>query len=390
MGCFAGVVAVILLGRIHISAAVNDTCDLYAAVGQSLNLPFDFKDLTTKHDLQWTHNNTVVYKQISGKVISGTAEDISPTGALSLRNLQFSAAGIYQANVLTSSKPTWSRRLCVMDSVTKPQLTYVCDFKSSAVALNCNVINSQALVFSWMLGKTILQRETRQTLSLTLGQLKGGSVMCAVENKASRSNSDVVFPACKSPTASTPAPVCLPFKMFGAVLAAGGGLVLVLLIVIIILCCRQKRTKAQMRSGNKVELRLASVNKQEFGSVSPDYETMHATEDYTCPSPKPSPRACNKSGSELEGEAKNKPLQASPTDEEQKPSPVPKPRTKLTQTPNAWTNKQTCLLSNNLQCDKNPTVNVTSWLISICDPWQTVMHGCQSCMLLLLSQTVSL
>lgn len=363
MGCFASTVGVILLlGFIDLSAGNKDTCDVYAEVGQNLNLSFVYEGLTNQHGLKWTHNNKEVFSRQQGKVTLGKIDDISPMGSLSLKNLQFSDAGTYQATVLHPNNTIatkWSGRLCVIDKVTKPQLTYVCDFKSSAVNLNCNVTSPQGLVFSWTHDKKKLPSQTRQTLSIPLGRLQGGNFMCSVENKVSKENSNVVRPTCKSPSPSPPTLYCLTFKTFGAVLAAGGALILVLLIIIIILCCRHKRTKTKMKLRNKVEL---SLPLQEPGSISPDYETMHATEDYPCPSPKPSPRAFYKNGSQLEGQTENRPVQLSTAAEEQKPSPVPKPRTKITQTPNIWMClcchlrnfqeliQRTCLWSNNLHC----------------------------------------
>ncbi|XP_029010700.1 uncharacterized protein LOC114857930 [Betta splendens] len=340
MGRFAVMAAVFLLGCSLLSAADTDTCKVYAAVGKNLTLSFELSyKLSSRDGLKWTHNGTTVYWRDSSGLIYLMADSVSSTGSLLLNNLQFSSAGFYEATVSNPSQretKIWSGRVCVVDAVTKPQLTYDCDFKAGAVVLNCKAPSPQALLFSWTLGTTLLQKEMGQTLRLPLERLKGGSVACVVNNKASGANSDAVLPVCKSPTppprvpAPGPGQVCLPLKTFGAMLVGGAGLVLVLLIVIIVLCCRHKRTGAQMRSGNKAELRLTSVNKQELGSIGPDYETMPASEDYPCPSPRPSPRACKNTA-----EAQQKPLLAAPAEEEQKPSPVPKPRTKLTQTPDA-------------------------------------------------------
>lgn len=330
MGCFAAIVGVVfLLGFFNHSAANKDACDIYATIGQSLALPFAYEGLTNTHVLYWTHNDTVVFSRQQGRVTVGKAEDITQTGSLLLKNLQFSGAGTYQVQIRHPSNSTaekWSGRLCVMDKLPKPQLTYVCDFKSNAVNLNCNVINPEGLVISWTLGKKTLP----STLSMSLAQLKDENFMCSVENKASKENSNVVHPTCKGSSPSSPKLYCFTFKTVGAVLAGGGGLILLLLIVIIILCCLHKRTKTQMRRTNK--MKLTSVNKPLSGSISPDHETMHATEEYPCPSPKPSPRACYKNDSQLEDQT----AQLSTAAEEQKPSPVPKPRTKITQRPNVW------------------------------------------------------
>lgn len=339
MGRFAAIVGVVfLLGFFNLSASNKVVCDISATVGQSLTLPSVYEELTNTNGLYWTHNNTPVFSREQSRVTVGKAEDISQNGSLILKNLQFSGAGTYQADVLISNNRVtkWSGHLCVMDklpqSTIQPKLTYICDFKSNTVNLNCNVPQQEGLVISWTLGKKTLPNETRRTLRIPLAQLKDENVMCSMENKASKENSNVVRPTCKSSSPSPPKSHCFTLVTIAAVLAGGGGLILLLVIVIIILCCHHKRAKAQMRRMNKVKLSFPSLNKQQSGSISPDYETMHATEDYAWPSPKPSPRACYKNDSQLEGQT----LQLSTAAEEQKPSPVPKPRTKITQTSYIW------------------------------------------------------
>ncbi|XP_056243374.1 uncharacterized protein LOC130176363 [Seriola aureovittata] len=343
MACFAATLGVIILsGFINLlSAASKDTCDLSAAVGQSLTLPLGYEGLVNTHVLKWTHNNTLIFYRQQGKVSVGKTEDISPSGSLLLKNLQFSSAGIYQADVLhpngTLAK-TWSGRLCVMDKAPKPQLTYVCDFKTRAVNLNCIVAKPQGLVFSWTLDEKTLTSETRQTLSISLEQLKGErSFTCSVANKVSKERSDTVRPACKSPTPSPPSPppsLCFKSKTVVAVAAGGVSLILLLLIIIIVLCCCHRRDKTQMRLREKGELRMLSLTKREPDSTSPVYETMHPSEDSPPPSPKHSQRACYQNVSEPEAQMVNRPLQLPTAAEEQKPSPVPKPRTKNPQTSN--------------------------------------------------------
>ncbi|XP_049430079.1 T-cell surface antigen CD2-like [Epinephelus fuscoguttatus] len=336
MACFAVTLGVIILsGSINLSAANKDTCDLYGRAGQSLTLPFVYEGLASTHVLRWTHNSTIIFYRQQGRVSVGKSEDISTTGSLLLRNLQFSSAGLYQANLLNPNSTlakTWTGRLCMLDKVAKPQVTYVCDAKSSAVKLNCNVAQPQGLVFSWTLDGKTLTSETRQTLSISLAQLKGErSFTCSVANKVSTEKSDTVHPTCKSPP---PPPVlCFPSKTVITVLAGGAGLILILLTIIIILCCCHRQNKTQMRRRDKGELRMLSLSKREPDSISPEYETMHPNGDSPPPVPKSSPRACYVSVSQPEAQPENKPAQLSTAAEGQQPSPVPKPRTKAPQTP---------------------------------------------------------
>lgn len=334
MGRFAATLSVIILsGFINFSAANKDTCE-YATVGQSLTLPFDYKGLTNLHVLRWTHNSTIIFYREKGKVSVGKPGDITATGSLLLKNLQFSSAGNYQADVLhPNGTPVknWTHRLCMMDKVSKPQLTYICD--SSAVTLKCNAAKPQGLVFSWTLDEKTLTSETRQTLSISLEQLKGERrFTCSVANSVSEEKSNTVRPTCKSP--SPPTLLCFTSKTVVAALAGGAGLILLLLLIIVVLCCRHRRNKTQMRLRDKVDLRMLSLNKQEPDSISPEYETMHPTEDSPAPSPEPSPRECYEIASQPEARTQNRPAQLSTAAEGQQPSPVPKPRTKNPQTPN--------------------------------------------------------
>lgn len=343
MACLAATLGVIILsGFIHLLSAANkDTCDLYGAVGQSLTLPLAYEGLTNTHVLRWTHNNTLIFLRQQGKVTIGKTEDVSASGSLLLRNLQFKSAGAYQADVLDSNatlSKTWSGRLCVIEKVPKPQLTYVCDFKSKAVHLTCNVAKPQGLAFSWTLDGKTLTSETKQTLSISLEQLKGErSFTCAVANKASMERSETVRPACKSPPPSPPPPplVCLTRKTVVAAAAGGVSVILLMLIIIIVLCCCLRRNKSKLRVKEKGELRMLSLTKREPDSSGPVYETMHPGEDSPSPCPKASERACYQSVSEPEAQIGNRPLQLPTAAEEREPSPVPKPRTKGPQTVNS-------------------------------------------------------
>uniref|UniRef100_UPI0037E86065 T-cell surface antigen CD2-like n=1 Tax=Semicossyphus pulcher TaxID=241346 RepID=UPI0037E86065 len=339
MACFAATLVVIILsGFINPSAAKTDTCDLYAAIGQSLSLPFVYEGLTTYHVLRWTHNSSIIFYRQQGRVSVGKSGDVSSTGSLSLKNLQPSSAGTYQANLLHPNGTfikTWSSRLCLMDKVSKPKLTYSCDFKSSSVKLNCEVAKPQGWVFSWTLDDKTLPSESRQALSFSLAQLKGErSFTCSVENKVSKERSDTVRPSCKTPAPSQATQFCFKPSTIVAVLAGAVCLILVLLTMVIALCCCKKRNNAQMRTKGAGDLRMLSLNKQEPDSISPEYETMHPSEDSPPPSPEPSARECYKNVSQPEAQTENRLPQLPAEAEGLKPSPVPKPRMKSPQTQN--------------------------------------------------------
>ncbi|KAM8890742.1 T-cell surface antigen CD2-like [Spinachia spinachia] len=327
MACFAATVGVItLLGFINLAAANKDTCDLHAAVGQSLTLPFVHEGMAKSEVLRWTHNSTIILYRQQGRVSVGRSEDISATGSLLLRNLQFSSAGTYQVNVLNVNgtlAKAWTGRLCVMDKVPKPQVSYTCDLKSGAIHLNCHIAKTQPSVFSWTLNEKTLTSETKQTLSISLAQLKGErSFACSAANRVSQEKSDTVRPSCESPPPPT---ICLPSKTAAAVVAGGAGVILFLLIVVIALCCSHVRIKTQTR-------RLY-LNKQEPDSMGREYMTLIPTEISAPEGPDSPPSACSENAFPPEAPIENRPAQLSAAVGGQ-PSPVPKPRTKGPETPN--------------------------------------------------------
>uniref|UniRef100_A0A672ZRS2 Ig-like domain-containing protein n=1 Tax=Sphaeramia orbicularis TaxID=375764 RepID=A0A672ZRS2_9TELE len=291
MACFVPSLGfIVLLGFVTTSAAYRDTCDLYATVGQNLTLPFVYERLESRDNLQWIHNNKFIFKRHQGRVTFGKPDDVSVTGSLLLKTLKSSSAGLYQADVSypngTLAK-TWTGYLCLMDKVTKPYLSFVCDYKSGVVTLNCHVAKPQDVMFSWTLDERPFS-ETRSTGSITLSLFKEwGGFTCAAANKVSKEKSDIVRPMCKKPSPSPPPLLCFTSKAVVAVLAGGVSVILLLLFIIIItLCCCYRRNKTTKSKGTG-QLRMLSLTPRSADPVSSDYETMHASE------PSPLPRYWN-------------------------------------------------------------------------------------------------
>lgn len=333
MPCFVATLGLVLLWRLVNLSVAKDTCDIYEAVGQSLTLPFAFVGLTNTHVLRWTHNKTIIFYRQNGRVSVGKKEDISAAGALQLKNIQFSHAGDYRADLRHLNGTldlTWSGRLCVMDKVLKPELTYVCDIKSNAVKLNCFVAKPQGLTFSWTLDEKTLTSETRQMLSISLAQLTGQrNFSCGVANRVSKVRSDTVRPVCNKPLTSPDSSLlCFKRTAVVAVLAGGLGLILLLLILVITVCCcfRYKKMSPQSKEGHRVK--MLSLSKRVSVSTSVDYETMNPTETSLPPSPSPLPKTCYQNVCPPESSIGNKPLEVSTGAVNKDPSPVPKPRTR--------------------------------------------------------------
>ncbi|XP_054890250.1 T-cell surface antigen CD2-like [Poeciliopsis prolifica] len=281
MACF-----IVALGQIvlfgFIAAAKGKACDIYAFVGESVTLSFDYEGLTKSHFLRWTHNSTIVFSRAQNSVKPGKPEDITPTGSLLLKSVKLQSSGTYQANAIYSNgtmDKTWTAQLCVMENVPKPRVNYSCG--TNVVKLNCEVSMSDGVFFSWTRDKKLLPSETRQTLSISLSDLKEDiDFSCSVANKVSAKSSDTVRPTCTAPM------VYFKTKTVLGVLAGGAGLIFLLLVIIVVLCRSRRRAKSSMQLSDRVEFK-----KREAESI-PEYESIHNVETYSSPSPQPSPRAC--------------------------------------------------------------------------------------------------
>lgn len=337
----------LLSGFIDLLAANN--CDLYAARGQSLALPFAFHGLDKLHLVRWTHDNKIIFYREKGRVSQGKEADVAANGSLLLSDLQASAAGLYQVNVLhpnATPADSWRGRLCVEEKVLKPQLDYNCNFQSAVVNLDCLVANPRGLVFLWALDGKHLERESGQRLSVSLVKLKGqGSFTCSVANQVSKAESDAVRPACKSPPPPPPPPppplpnlLCYTSITVKAVLAGGACLILLLLTIVIVQCCSSSKS-SRARATEKQDVRMVAISQEQPRSVRSEYETMRSMADSPPPSPEPSVRNCYDRVSQPDS-SKNEisASHLSATAEMKQPSPVPKPRTKAPLSPKTYTN----------------------------------------------------
>lgn len=332
MACLPSLL-VLLIGLVDL-LAVNG-CDIYGTVGQDLVLPFVYNGLNLSHVLRWTHNRTIVFYRQLGRVSVGNATDVSLSGSLMLNNLQFSSSGLYQVDVLDrNNKPVtkWSRLVCVIDRVPKPQLSSVCDFPASTLRLNCHGAETQGVEFSWAVDGKFLTSEKRQELSVSLTKMKAGmSFMCSVANAVSRENSDIVRHACTTSPATQVNNYCFSLQTVQAVFAGGAGLLLLLLIIIITLCCRRQRHgPLEARDGEEVRMRHARPM-QEPSSVNPDYETMLSS---VKPQGQSSEQRYYSTVPQPEDEPANRLSHHPVAEEGERYSPVPKPRTKSPQTAN--------------------------------------------------------
>ncbi|XP_072292027.1 uncharacterized protein [Eucyclogobius newberryi] len=313
-----------------ISAAKKETCDLHAAIGIRMTLPFVYEKLANTEKLVWRHNHTVIYQRDKGKVSDGKPDDITASGSLVLTNPKLTSAGVYQAQVFNMTgalMKTFNSFLCVMEKVPKPTLTYNCDPKS--VRIYCHTVKAQDLRYSWTMDGKILKGEESSALTVASSKLQSKtSFSCSVSNQVSNEISDIVSPVCKSQPPSSQNLLCFQPKTVLAVVTGAGAVVIVLVIVIVALCCCRRRNKSPERR-EKEEPRMLYLTQRETET---DYETMHVPESSQEPSPKPSPSADDRK-TIPEPEAAGVCLQPALPTQGQDPSPVPKPRTKRPHTP---------------------------------------------------------
>lgn len=311
-----------------------DGCDIYGAVGQKLELPFIYDKLDLFHVLRWTHNRSIVFYRQQSRVSTGNATDVSPTGSLTLNNLQFSSSGEYKADVLDRNNKlvaTWSRRVCVIDRVSKPQLSSLCDFQASALHLNCHVDETYGVTFSWAIDGKLLPRENKQKLSISFPETKAGMrFMCSAANAISKENSDIVSHVCTRTAEAQADKYCYRLQTVQAVFAGGAGLVLLLLIIIIALCCcRQKQRPLEAR--DREEFRMQSTRKvHKPGSVSTDYENVRSSVKAQGQNSEQNYLTVPQS----EEKSANRLSHHSVAEGGERSSPVPKPRTKSPQMAN--------------------------------------------------------
>lgn len=326
---------VLLAGLVGFLSA--NGCDLLGAVGQVLALPYIYEGLNRSHVLRWTHNKTVVFYRQEGLVSIGNTTDVSLSGSLWLMDLQLSSSGEYQVVVLDGNTPVGMRtfRVCVMDRVPRPQVSYRCDLPASSVHLLCVVANPQGVEFSWAIDGKVLTTEKSQKLSVSLKDKARKSFTCGVANKVSREDSGAVRPVCGGSTLTTPGFYCFSTKTVQAMFVGGAGLLLLLLAIIITLCCRCQRNRPH-GAGDRGEYRMRDARdaRNTRNAQETEYETMLSPEKPQPWNPEPYsaiPQPEDTSENWL-------PCQTG-TKEGQRVSPVPKPRTKSPQTANIGTTK---------------------------------------------------
>jgi len=294
------------------SAAVNlDVCTVPTLLGGGLTLTLEHKLLNDNNTLRWEHNGTVIFYRQGRRVRTGQATDVNADGYLLLRNLDFSSAGVYmgvEVNGTGARVNGWSGRVCVREGVPRPELTFVCAYRSDGLVtatLNCGVANPKDVDFSWTRqGLPVNGAPPGHTLSVSLGK-DDEEFSCSVRNGVSREKRDLLNiicpprpppcpPPCPPPPPPTPPPPPPPalysFRAGTVIAAMVGGiaLILLLLIVTVVLCYRwQKQAKLERRTDLPMDRSYTDLCGTD--GVNADYEVIHRPG--VSPGPGPGPAA---------------------------------------------------------------------------------------------------
>ncbi|CAL8295579.1 unnamed protein product [Boreogadus saida] len=188
---------VLLLTTSSIVAAVSEeTFNVYALLGSNLTLPLDQKLLSDRDTLRWAHNSKAIFSRSSGVVSRGMPTDVDAAGSLQLLNLSDSSAGDYKADVHNRTRVRvngWSGHVYVVEKVSTPVVTFLCDSSGATATLKCDVRNPKHVVFAWTHEGQLLTGETKPTLSVSLAKFKGDKgFSCSVSNSASKAQSNAV------------------------------------------------------------------------------------------------------------------------------------------------------------------------------------------------------
>ncbi|XP_063734137.1 T-cell surface antigen CD2 [Eleginops maclovinus] len=320
----------------------TDSCDMSAAVGDTVTLPLGHK-LTDSESLKWTFNDSdIIFNRKSKDKIILKNEDVYQNGTLRLKSVKKSNEGTYKPEVNAANgqkvvKGLKTIRLCLLERVQKPSVTFEC--KSPNVVFKCMpTISKPERKFEWLKDDKVVANVKYWTKNAK--EVQYHSFRCNVSNKVSFSISDALTHTCiKS---------FFPEKFLGLntwiFVGIGGGVVL-LLIILVIICCVRTRRKKRLRLKAVGEMRLdwateRQLQHQNAQNRPPDHPPPHHHPQQQHPAghtgprqhrskrdPQQRPRVPDGHPQPSPRKAAQVPRPAEKVDEEQ-PPPLPQPRKK--------------------------------------------------------------
>ncbi|XP_034073128.1 T-cell surface antigen CD2 [Gymnodraco acuticeps] len=237
----------------------QDTCDIYAATGDNVNVPLGPNHtLNDLERLKWTYNNDlIIFNWINKKMVQGKKEDIHENGSLWLKSVTVSNNGAYKPVVHTAGnkigKELKTTSLCVLDRVPKPSVSVEC--KKNSVIFTCKFSKHSSDTVEWLNNdKVEAKYKGEWKVTKEAKQMQSDSFRCSVSTRLGVMKSDAVTQNCDKGEKSF---WMGQIHILGTniyiwiIVACGGGLVL-LLIILVIICCvctkwKNRRRRQEMR-----------------------------------------------------------------------------------------------------------------------------------------------
>ncbi|KAF3857162.1 hypothetical protein F7725_009021, partial [Dissostichus mawsoni] len=285
----------------HVSFRPKDsqeTCDIYAATGDNVNVPLDHKLIDTER-LKWTYNNDQILFNRFAKttIVRGKKDDIHENGSLWLKSVTMSNKGAYKPEVWDKSGKTIGKglkniSLCVLERAPKPSLTFEC--KNTFVILTCDVAKKQppgALKVEWLKNDK-KEAKDKGKWKVTEDAKQSDSFRCSVSNQVGVMKSDAVTHNCNKnceyQTHRIHSQEYLEIRFYTArntldgkidilgkdifiwiIVAGGGGLVLLLIILVIICCVCTKWKNRRRRQEMRLEWTKKDLHKHQHAQNPP-------------------------------------------------------------------------------------------------------------------------
>ncbi|KAL1022167.1 hypothetical protein UPYG_G00023010 [Umbra pygmaea] len=302
-----------------LSSASPETCKL---TGSSITVPLSYK-ASENDEINWKHNDIVIFKRKNQKYKPGKKEDISSDGSLILNNLTISNGGTYIGEVFSDGKSLRKTTVSVCVEEKKPKGTFKCS--SLNVTMTCTVTRTNTVSFSWMKNGKLIVGKT-ETLTILLKDLKESDTFtCSVANKASKETSDIIKPTCKGSSDSRFADKLFGFDFWTMVgiLAGGGGLVVILIIVTLVCCCHS-RHQTRRRCEEEGEMRLVPLTQPQYPCHPDGQKQKQRPHEVAAP---------GSTGPRHAPQARERPPQTPRDDDDEQPPPLPQPRKKRPRPP---------------------------------------------------------
>ncbi|MED6287209.1 hypothetical protein CHARACLAT_013971 [Characodon lateralis] len=229
-------VSVVTLFLICSSTITSQVCDQFAATGQNVNVPLEYK-LKSTDVLKWKFKDETIFHKKQEKTLV-KKNDVNADGSLKLTNLKKDQAGEYIPEVFDQSGKSRTMKktyLCIMDPVKKPKVSATC--KDPNVIFQCipdKVSDKQPgdVEYEWLRNNEKMVQEKKNVFDMKAADTKADKFVCKVSNKASSETSEPVTHNC----AKIEGFPGLPDELFGISIwvFVGGGAAFVLLLIIIV------------------------------------------------------------------------------------------------------------------------------------------------------------